>query len=271
MKKKIRIALVGAGAMGGALLRGWLNTGIIDAERSCLFDLALSSDMHGLATANGMSVNPAIGDVDVDVLIIAIKPQMARAVLPEFSTIAASAVVVSVMAGTSVETLAAVLGGAPKLSRVMPNLPASIGKGASGIFATDAVTSDERAMIDYLVSAAGSNIWVDREEAIDFVTAVSGSGPAYFFLLTEALSEAGTALGLSQSDAEKLARATAIGAGGVLETDERSAAALREAVTSPGGTTQAALEVFDGDEKALRRLTKKAVEEAAKRARELQS
>ena len=257
--------------MGGALLRGWLNEGVIDPARSVVFDPALNDDMQTLAQDHGLKINPAVSDVAVDALVLAVKPQMAATVLPGYGNIAADAVTISVMAGTSIDTISKNLGGANKLSRVMPNLPAAIGKGASGLYATPEVSADERAMIERLLSAAGETVWVDSEDAIDWVTSVSGSGPAYYFLLTEALAEAGAAVGLSKDDATRLARATAIGAGALLESETRDAAAMRKAVTSPGGTTEAALNVFDGDEKLLRELTKRAVAAAAKRASELKS
>jgi len=271
MTKKIATALVGAGSMGGALLRGWLKTGILDPARSAVFDPSLNDEMQALAVKHKVRINPPVKDVDVDGLVLAVKPQMAATVLPAFSVNAENAIVISVMAGTSIKTLSRNLGGAKKISRVMPNLPAAISKGASGLYATPNVNDHERGLIERLMAAVGDTVWVESEDAIDWVTAVSGSGPAYYFLLTEALAEAGVALGLSKENAAKLARATAIGAGALLESDPRTAADIRDAVTSPGGTTEAALNVFEGDGKLLRALTQKAIKAAAKRAGELKS
>ena len=271
MVSRCSVALVGAGSMGGALLRGWLREGVIAPERSAVFDPAFNDEMRALAEEHTLIINPSTNDVQVDALVLAVKPQLAAKVLPDFAAVASNAVTVSVMAGTSIETLSATLGGAQKISRVMSNLPAAIGKGASGLYATPAVNAEERKMIERLLSAVGETVWVDSEDAIDWVTAVSGSGPAYYFLLTEALAEAGAASGLSENDAKRLARATAIGAGALLESDQRDAADIRKAVTSPGGTTEAALNVFDGEKKILRELTKKAVKAAVKRAGELKS
>jgi pyrroline-5-carboxylate reductase len=150
----------------------------------------------------------------------------------------------------------------------MPNLAASLGAGVTGLYAPT-LNTPGRDIVDRLMSAAGDTVWVDSEQGIDFVTAVSGSGPAYFFLLTEALAEAGAALGLDSESAARLARATAAGAGALLSSDPRSPADIRKAVTSPGGTTAAALAVLDGDKKALRALLRDAVAAAARRAGEL--
>ena len=262
------VALIGAGAMGGALFRGWLAASSIDAERSALFDPAVSAEIAELAETEGIRLNPAV-DAGYDVLIAAIKPQMAAKVLPSYAAAAEGAVALSVMAGTSIATLSALLPGAQKFVRAMPNLPAAIGKGATGLFATENVSSAERAVVEKLMHAVGLSVWVDRESDIDFVTAVSGSGPAYFFLLAEALADAGRDVGLSAEAATQLAEATLAGAGALVVADARSATDIRKAVTSPGGTTAAALDILDGDDKALRELTKRAVAAAAKRAREL--
>lgn len=262
------VALIGAGAMGGALFRGWLAASSIDVERSAIFDPAAAAEIAGMAEANGVRLNPAVG-AGYDVLIAAIKPQMAAKVLPAYASAAEGAVAVSVMAGTSVETLSKLLPTARKFVRAMPNLPAAIAKGATGLFATESVSSDERECVEKLMQAVGLSVWVDRETDIDLVTAVSGSGPAYFFLLAEALADAGEAAGLDRSDAARLAEATLAGAGALMASDGRRAAEIRKAVTSPGGTTAAALDILDGDGKALRALMKRAVAAAAKRAGDL--
>ena len=268
MTKIPSVALIGAGAMGGALFRGWLAASSIDVEHSAIFDPAAPAEIATLADESGVRLNPASG-AGYDVIVAAIKPQMAADVLPTYAVAANGAVVLSVMAGTSVATLSKLLPGTEKFVRAMPNLPAAIGKGASGLFATDDVTAPERTSVEKLMAAAGLTVWVDRESDIDLVTAVSGSGPAYFFLLAEALADAGVAAGLDRENAQRLAEATLAGAGALMETDGRQAAEIRQAVTSPGGTTAAALGVLDGDEKPVRELMKRAVTAAAKRAGEL--
>jgi pyrroline-5-carboxylate reductase len=268
---RISVGLIGAGAMGGALLRGWLEQGVIDARGSAVFDPELDDTTTALASRYGFALNPDIFSSGgrFDALVVAVKPQIATTVLAPFAPIAEDGLVVSVMAGASIKTVRQAIGGSARVARVMPNLPSAIGKGVSGLFAPAAIGADQRGIIEALMRAVGDAVWVDSEQAIDFVTAVSGSGPAYFFLLVEALAEAGTAIGLAPAAAERLARATLIGAGALIEQETRSAAQMRKAVTSPGGTTDAALGVLAGDEKKLRALMKSAVAAAAKRAGEL--
>lgn len=269
MAKLPSVALVGAGAMGGALLRGWTASRSIDAAASAVFDPAADAALKKLARDARLAVNPPLNGLAVDVLIFAVKPQSAASVLPAYARLARSALVLSVMAGTSLATLSRLLADAPRIARAMPNLPASAGAGVSGLYALPTVSASARETLDALLSAVGETVWVDAEDAIDWVTAVSGSGPAYYFLLTEALAEAGAALGLDRSAAEKLARVTATGSGALLASDPRTPAQMRKAVTSPGGTTAAALGVLDADGGALRLLMKEAVAAAALRARQL--
>ncbi len=272
MRQKPTVALIGAGAMGGALLRGWLAGGVITPAGSVVFDPAIGDEIKALCKTHGVTLNPPVDDADssgVDAVVIAVKPQMAGDVLGRFADLARQAVVISVMAGKDIASISAALGGAEKITRAMPNLPAAIGKGVTGLYAPDAVDDVGRALVETLMRAVGETVWVSAEAEIDLVTAISGSGPAYYFLLTEALADAGEALGLSKDAAAKLARATLIGAGALMETETRSPAQMRRAVTSPGGTTEAALEILDGDAKALGRLVYEAVRAAVARARSL--
>ncbi len=271
MTKNISVALIGAGSMGGALLRGWTGAGVIDGAASAIFDPAPSESIRETARAAGLAINPPIGARRFDALVIAIKPQAAPEILPAYAPLAADAISISVMAGKSVAAIAASLPGARRIVRTMPNLPAAVGEGATALYAPPAVGAADRAVAERLMKAVGATIWVDSEDAIDIVTAVSGSGPAYFFLLAEALADAGEALGLSRRDAETLARATLQGAGAFAKTDARSLAELRRAVTSPGGTTEAALGILDGEDAALRRLVAGAVDAARRRAKALTS
>jgi pyrroline-5-carboxylate reductase len=254
--------------MGGALLRGWIEAGSIEPSRSAVFDPFVSDDLAEAARRAGVAVNPEIGGA-FDVLIVAVKPQIAAEALPAYGTLAASAVAVSVMAGASASLVSTSLGGTGKVVRAMPNLPASIGAGATALYAPEAVSKNECEIVETLMRAAGEVVWVKKETDIDLVTAVSGSGPAYFFLLAEVLEEAGVAVGLDKTAAALLARATLSGAGALIDADARAPAEMRQAVTSPGGTTAAALGILDGDEKAMRKLIARAVKAAAKRAGEL--
>ena len=269
MTKKPSVALIGAGSMGGALLVSWAEQAAIDFSRSAIFDPAASERVKKLCARYKISLNPPIDAVDADVMIVAIKPQKAQALLPEYSPIAMSAIVVSVMAGKSIASVSTLLGNAKRVARSMPNLPAAIGQGMSGIYAPNSIDADGRGIIEGLMKTAGDVVWVKNEKEIDFVTAISGSGPAYYFLLTEALADAGDALGLDREAAAKLALATLTGAGGLMAVETRTSEEMRRAVTSPGGTTEAALHVFDGAEQRMRKLVADAVLAAAKRAGEL--
>lgn len=268
MAKKPTVLLVGAGAMGGALLRGWLAARAIDCAGSAVLDPGAGDALKTLCAENGVALN-ASPTKPFDIAVLAIKPQAADTILPELRGSLGAAAVLSVMAGKSCASIAALLGDHKKIGRAMPNLPAAIGRGVSGLFAPASFSEKDRATADTLMSAAGDTVWVESEQDIDLVTAVSGSGPAYFFLLTEALADAGVAAGLTPDVAGRLARATCIGAGAILDTDDRAPDLLRQAVTSPGGTTAAALGVLDGDDSAARKLLVRAVAAAAKRAGDL--
>jgi len=267
-----KILLVGAGSMGGAMLKSWIAQRAI-SKQSIILDPNLSHEIKAGALDFGLSIYERAEDVpsqeDIQFVIFAVKPQIAPHVLSSFQRFTKNAVYVSIMAGLSITNISRHLGGADKIVRIMPNLPASIGQGMSGAFATDDVSELERNHLEALLQVAGETLWVPTEQAIDFVTAVSGSGPAYFFLLTEALAAAGVELGLSPQNAEILARQTAIGAGALMQKDQRSASQLRIAVTSPGGTTDAALQVLDKPEGGFREQLKLAVKQAANRAQEL--
>lgn len=261
------VALIGAGAMGAALLKRWLDGGAIDAKRSAAFDPAPSADVTARAGAAGVAVNPKSG-VDVDVVVLAIKPQMlgeARA----FAAMAREALVISVLAGKSIAAVSGALGGATRIVRAMPNLASMVGVGAAGLYASPAVDDADRDTARALMAAVGVAVYVESEAMIDAVTAVSGSGPAYFFLMAEALEEAARDLGLAPAAAAVLARQTLAGAGAVAGADARTLADLRRAVTSPGGTTEAALRALDGDDRLIRTLMKTAAGAAVRRARDL--
>lgn len=271
MAVKPTILLVGAGSMGGALFRGWIDLEAIHAD-SVLIDPSLGKSTSLLCEQAGIEIYPTVRDVSssssFDVIIFAVKPQLADKILPDYAGFAATSVSVSVMAGKSVGAISRLLNGADKIIRTMPNLPASVGAGMTGLYATPSVSKAEQTIVATLMRGVGEIAWVKDEAQIDFVTAISGSGPAYYFLLTEALCEAAIEIGFDKETADRLARQTAIGAGRLLEADERHAAELRIAVTSPGGTTAAALAILDSDN-GFRKLLKQAVKKAAIRAGEL--
>ncbi|MBH5398535.1 pyrroline-5-carboxylate reductase [Bradyrhizobium sp. CNPSo 4010] len=260
------ILLAGAGKMGGAMLTGWLSGGL-DPRRVAVIEPHLAPEISALA-AKGVVLNPDVSTAGaVETLVVAVKPQMFReagARLKPFVSDKTS--VVSIMAGTTIAALQEVCGGA--VVRAMPNTPAAIGRGITVAVAANDVSAAQRAVADALLRATGSVEWVEDEGLMDAVTAVSGSGPAYVFLLAEELARAGVEAGLPEALATRLARETVAGSGELLHQSELPSATLRQNVTSPGGTTAAALGVLMG-EPGLRDLMIRAVAAATQRSKEL--
>jgi pyrroline-5-carboxylate reductase len=260
------IVLAGAGKMGGAMLAGWLARGL-DAASVAVIEPSPSDDIK-LLTAQGLRLNPppqAIGSVAT--LVIALKPQMFREAGPGLKPLVeSSTLVVSIMAGITIAALTQVCGGS--VVRAMPNTPAAIGRGITVAVKAGDVSAAHRAVADALLRATGSVEWTDDETLMDAVTAVSGSGPAYVFLLAEELARAGVEAGLPLDLATRLARETVAGSGELLHRSELSAATLRRNVSSPGGTTAVALEVLMG-EGGMQSLLTRAVAAATRRSREL--
>jgi pyrroline-5-carboxylate reductase len=260
------IVLAGAGKMGGAMLSGWLAQGL-DAKRVGVIEPHPSDEISALAT-KGIRLNPSPKDVGaVATLVVALKPQTFReasAMLKSFT--GPSTLVVSIMAGTTIKSISEVCGGS--VVRAMPNTPAAIGRGITVAVAASNVSAAQRAVADALLRATGSVEWVDDENLMDAVTAVSGSGPAYIFLLAEELARAGVEAGLPAELATKLARETVAGSGELLHRSELASATLRQNVTSPGGTTAAALEVLMGPD-GVQSLLTRAVAAATQRSKEL--
>jgi pyrroline-5-carboxylate reductase len=260
------IVLAGAGKMGGAMLSGWLAQGL-DAKRVGVIEPHPSDEISALAT-KGIRLNPSPKDVGaVATLVVALKPQTFReasAMLKSFT--GPSTLVVSIMAGTTIKSISEVCGGS--VVRAMPNTPAAIGRGITVAVAASNVSAAQRAVADALLRATGSVEWVDDENLMDAVTAVSGSGPAYIFLLAEELARAGVEAGLPVELATKLARETVAGSGELLHRSELASATLRQNVTSPGGTTAAALEVLMGPD-GMQSLLTRAVAAATQRSKEL--
>src|ERR1700688_966509 len=252
--------------MGGAMLSGWLARGL-DAKRVAVIEPQPSDEIGALVT-KGIHLNPSPKQIGtVATLVIALKPQtfgVAGSVLKSFT--GPSTLVVSIMAGTTIASIAAACGGS--VVRAMPNTPAAIGRGITVAVAAANVSAAQRAVADSLLRAIGLVEWIDDEKLMDAVTAVSGSGPAYIFLLAEELARAGVEAGLPPELATRLARETVAGSGEVLHRSELASATLRQNVTSPGGTTAAALEVLMGPD-GLQSLLTRAVAAATKRSKEL--
>lgn len=259
------LVLAGAGKMGGAMLSGWLAQGL-GAGRVTIIEPYPSDDTRDF-TARGVKLNPDTKDIHADILVVAVKPQMFRDAGPQLKALVGpSTLVVSIMAGTTVAGVTEACGG--KVIRAMPNTPAAIGRGITVAVAGPGVAPDQRTVADALLRATGSVEWVDDETLMDAVTAVSGSGPAYVFLLAEELARAGVAAGLPEALATKLARETVAGSGELLHRSDLDSATLRQNVTSPGGTTAAALDVLMGPG-GFQPLLTRAIAAATKRSKEL--
>ncbi|MEL7230859.1 MAG: pyrroline-5-carboxylate reductase, partial [Pseudomonadota bacterium] len=255
--------------MGGALLAGWLGAGraaanitVIDPNPpQALVQLIEQSGVNHATAADGVA-RP-------DIVIVAVKPQIMDSVLPSLAPLLDSDnVLVSVAAGITMERLVKPFDPAPRVVRTMPNTPSMVGRGITVCVGSDRVSDEQKGWISDLMKAVGAVEWVDDESLMDAVTGVSGSGPAYIFHMVEAMAQAGEAAGLPPALALRLARATVEGGGELLHRSDDTAAQLRENVTSPNGTTAAALAVLMGDD-GLPPLMTKAVAAAADRSREL--
>lgn len=264
------LLLVGCGKMGTAMLRGWL----AGKAASCFFvvepeglpvEVSAASNVEWRAAPEMMPSGLA-----PDAVVFAVKPQVIDTVLPLYRRwVCPETVFVSIVAGKTLAGLSRHLGHAP-IVRAMPNTPAAIGRGITVACATSLVSDRQRQLCDRLFAAMGDNAWVEQERLIDAVTAVSGSGPAYVFLLIEALAKAGEAEGLPAELALQLARSTVAGSGELARVSPENPARLRENVTSPGGTTRAALDVLMARD-GLEYLIMRAVSAAAARSRALAS
>ncbi len=264
-----RIAFIGGGNMarsliGGLLGHGMPTQGIRVSEPNARARAGLERDF-GIAASGD---NAAVA-AQADVLVLAVKPQVMKSVCDDLRdpVQAHASLVVSIAAGIRSDQLENWLGGNVAIVRCMPNTPALIGAGATGLFANARCSPAQRETARGLLATAGVSVWIDDEALMDTVTAVSGSGPAYFFLLVEALERAAMAQGLPQAAARLLAAQTCLGAGRMLREGDVDAAELRRRVTSPGGTTQAALESFAAD--GFEKIVARAVAAASERGREL--
>lgn len=263
------LLLVGAGKMGGALLTGWLEQGL-DPAIVFIQDPQPAPEIAAIAAERGVvaDAEPRL-PAEPAIVLLAVKPQIMDSVLPPLKErTGPGTVFLSIAAGRTIDGMAAHLGEGAAIVRAMPNTPAAIGRGITAACPNAHVSASQREDCGRLLAAVGEVVWLGEESQLDAVTAVSGSGPAYVFLLAECLAEAGVEAGLEQEFAMQLARATVSGAGELLRQSDLDPATLRENVTSPGGTTAAALEVLIG-EGGFRELLRRAVEKAAARSREL--
>ncbi len=257
------LVLLGCGKMGSAMLAGWLAEGLppgsVHVIEPAPSDWLIST---GVALGGPLPADPAVA-------LIAVKPQMMGAALPALRGLGPDTLLLTVAAGTTIAAYEAALGAGRPVVRAMPNTPAAIGRGITAICGNDRAGEAELALAEALLSAVGQVVRLEGEHQMDAVTAVSGSGPAYVFHLIETLAAAGTAEGLPADLAMRLAKATVAGAGALAEAAEEDPAQLRVNVTSPGGTTAAALAVLMDAEAGFPALLRRAVHAAADRGREL--
>ena len=265
------LLLIGCGKMGSAMLAGWRARGfdakdIVVVEPSA--ELASSiHDRHGVSVVADAAALP--DELKPAALVFAVKPQVMETVVRDFRHFAENgAWVLSIAAGTPIGFFLSRLGASTAIVRAMPNTPAAIGRGITALCANRYVTATQRMAAEALVEAVSEAVWLDDESLMDVVTAVSGSGPAYVFLLIEALAEAGEKNGLPADIAERLAEVTVAGAGELARQSDDIAAELRRHVTSPGGTTEAALEVLMAED-GMQSLFDRAVAAAVQRGKDL--
>jgi pyrroline-5-carboxylate reductase len=258
------ILLVGLGKMGGAMLAGWRERGLAPS--------VAVDPMLPPAPGPEITVVPDAASIPAgfrpSAVVLAVKPQNAAETLPLYARFAPDAVMLSIMAGRTLSGMAGLLGANAAIVRAMPNTPAAVRQGITVCCPNQAVTPAQRALCDSLLAAIGSVAWVDDEALIDPVTAVSGSGPAYVFLLAELMEQAAIEQGIPPALARQLARATVSGSGALLAASPEDTAQLRKNVTSPGGTTAAALAVLM-DPAALPAALSRAIAAATQRSREL--
>lgn len=264
-----QVTFIGAGNMASAIIGGMIDSGYprdaITATAPHEEALTPVRERLGIHT----STDNATAVANADVVVLAVKPQIMREVCEKLrdAVQARKPLIVSVAAGLPAETLEAWLGGGLAVVRCMPNTPSLVGAGAAGLYANARVSDDQRSLATELLEAVGLVEWVEEEALLEAVTAVSGSAPAYFFLMFEAMEEAGTKLGLPADTARRLAMQTALGAARMAMDSDKTPGELKRNVMSPGGTTERAIEHLE--DAGLRRLMAEAMDACAERAREM--
>lgn len=261
------LVLLGCGKMGSAMLKGWLEAGVLPSSTTVIdpypSDWLKSLEAHGLNLNKTLPANPAV-------CILAVKPQMMGAATPQVVALGGGGTVfISIAAGTNLTTLLSLVGEGSPIVRAIPNTPAAIGRGITALIPNNHCSEDNLAIAQQLLAAVGQTVVLENEGQMDAVTAVSGSGPAYVFHLIECLAKAGAEQGLPEDLAMQLAKATVGGAGQLAEESSDSPAQLRVNVTSPNGTTAAALDVLMNEEYGMPLLLSRAVAVAKKRSEEL--
>lgn len=264
------LLLVGCGKMGSAMLSGWLDSGIAAAGVIVVEPMGAPAEFAGIAGVTVVaSTDELAADLSPEVVVFAVKPQQMDSVAPAYKRFAGGGTAfLSIAAGKNIAYFAEQLGAGAAIVRAMPNTPAAIGQGITVCCSNDAASAAQRELCRALLSATGEAVVVDDENLIDAVTAVSGGGPAYVFLLIECLAAAGVAAGLPQDLSDRLALVTVAGSGQLALASDEPPATLRENVTSPGGTTLEALKILMADD-GLQPLMTRAIAAATERSREL--
>ena len=265
------ILLVGCGKMGGAMLAGWRSQGIpadavvvVEPAEALATEIA---ERHGVRVVGKASRVP--DGFEPATVILAVKPQMMDAAAPDYAGyMERGALALSIAAGKDLAYFEGVFGKQSAIVRTMPNTPAAVGRGITALYANGHVTEEQKAGAESLLSAVGETVWLDDEGQMDAVTALSGGGPAYVFLLIETMTKAGIAAGLPEAVAARLARTTVCGAGELARLADEAPEQLRKNVTSPGGTTLEALNVLMAED-GIQPLFDKAIAAATRRSREL--
>jgi pyrroline-5-carboxylate reductase len=267
-RSQYRVILIGCGKMGGALIQGWDQAGLL--KRAEILDPGgIPDSLMNLQSLFHVKRAEMLGFEDSDIVTLAVKPQIMTTVCQGLKDLLPPGLpVLSIAAGKSTTYFRQQFSSGTPVIRAMPNTPAAIGKGIAALYATEAVNESQKQMAEDLMAASGQSVWLEDEEQMDAVTALSGSGPAYVFYLIEAMTIAGEKAGLQKDTARKLARQTVIGAAALAEQEKGlPASILRENVTSPGGTTEAALQVLMNGE--FQDLMDKAIAAATARSKEL--
>lgn len=269
----LRLILVGGGKMGSAMLEGWLQRDLAAEDVLVVEPFAETADLIsqklGVNTVSSAADIPA--DAEPETIVLAVKPQMMDEAIDDYERfVSDECVFVSIAAGKTINYFEGHLGKSASIVRAMPNTPAAVGRGITVCCPNPNVSDAQRAWADTLLKSVGVVEWVDDEGHLDAVTAVSGGGPAYVFLLVEVMAKAGVDAGLPEDLSMRLARTTVAGAGELLHHSTEEAATLRKNVTSPAGTTYEALQVLMADD-ALQPLMTEAIKQATKRSRELAS
>ncbi|SJM37679.1 Pyrroline-5-carboxylate reductase [Psychrobacter pasteurii] len=269
-----KISFIGGGNMAQALISGLIGRGINPSDITVADpseDIRNSLKQQKInavdPTGNTETDNSQVAVKGADVVVLAVKPQVMRQVVSDFADVLDRQLIISVAAGLSTDSISKMLGGYKNIVRAMPNTPAMIQKGATGLYATDYINEADKTLAASVMAASGLVSWVQQEEQLHAVTAVSGSAPAYFFYMLEAMIEAAVEQGLDRKQAAALAMQTALGAAQMAITSEEGPAELRRKVTSPNGTTQAAIESLQQDDFA--QVMKKAMQACYTRSEEI--